>query len=465
MDLYNPLILLPVLTLSVILYYILPKRWQQPFLLLFSLVLVYSLSPHGMVVLLVLAGINWGCGLYLAKAANKITIRTIAIILNLAAFALPRLLALEISTALPAALDFLFPVGLAFITLQNIGYLLDVSRAIIPAETSFWKYLLYLLFFPKLTSGPIEPARRFLPQMNNPKEYDPHAIRRGILQICMGLFKKVVVADRLALIVDAVFDQPGTYHGLTVITAIAFYSFQIYFDFSGYTDIALGIARMFGFDLSPNFKKPFLAENINEFWNRWHITFTGWLREYIFFPLRRTLLRKRASFSQFLALFIPPLATMLASGLWHGFQPTYLVWGLYHGLLLYANTAGAKKKRSSPTHSPWFSRILTFALVSFGFLFFRSASLADAGILLQSIFVKSTTYHDLLLNISSMDLMLSYAAIILIMGFETFLHDRQKSWSDLSFHVQWAVILILLLAISIVGVYQPINTEFIYAAF
>jgi len=252
---------------------------------------------------------------------------------------------------------------------------------------------------------------------------------------------------------------------LTVITAIAFYSFQIYFDFSGYTDIALGIAHMFGYDLSPNFKKPFLAENINEFWNRWHITFTGWLREYIFFPLRRSLLRKRASFSQFLALFIPPLATMLASGLWHGFQPTYLVWGLYHGLLLYSNTAGAKKKRSSPTHSPWPGRILTFALVSFGFLFFRSASLTDAGILLQSIFVKSTTYHDLLLNIHPMDLILSFAAIILIMGFETYLHDRQQSWSDLSFPVQWAVVLMLLLAISIVGVYQPINTEFIYAAF
>jgi len=464
MDLYNPLILLPVLTLAVMLYYVLPKRWQQPFLLLFSLFLVYSLSPQGMVVLLLLAGINWGCGLYLAKTANKTILRTITIILNLAVFALPRLLGFGRSCA-PAALDFLLPVGLAFITLQNIGYLLDVSRSIIPAETSFWKYLLYLLFFPKLNAGPIEPARRFLPQLSTPKEYDPHAIQRGILQICMGLFKKLVVADRLALIVDAVFDQPGTYHGLTVLTAIAFYSFQIYFDFSGYTDIALGIARMFGYDLSPNFKKPFLAENINEFWNRWHITFTGWLREYIFFPLRRTLLRKRASSGQFLALFIPPLATMLASGLWHGFQPTYLVWGLYHGLLLYANTAGAKKKRSSPTHSPWPGRMLTFAMVSFGFLFFRSASLADAGILLQSIFVKSTTYHDLLLNILPLDLILSFTAIILIMGFETYLHDRQRSWSDLSFPVQWAVVLILLLAISIVGVYQPINTEFIYAAF
>lgn len=464
MDLYNPLILLPVLALAIIFYYVLPKRWQQPLLLLFSLVLVYSLSPQGMVVLLVLAGFNYACGLYLAKAEKKTTIRTIVIILNLAAFALPRLLAFgRIST--PVTLDFLLPVGLAFITLQNIGYLLDVSRSIIPAETSFWKYLLYLLFFPKLNAGPIEPARRFLPQMSTPKEYDPHAIRRGILQICMGLFKKVVVADRLALIVDAVFDQPGTYYGLTILTAIAFYSFQIYFDFSGYTDIALGIARMFGFDLSPNFKKPFLAENINEFWNRWHITFTGWLREYIFFPLRRSLLRNRTSSSQFLALFIPPLATMLASGLWHGFQSTYLVWGLYHGLLLYGNTVYTKIKRSSSTRSPWFSRILTFALVSFGFLFFRSASLADAGILLQSIFVKSTTYHDLLLTIHSMDLILSFAAIILIMGFETYLHDNQKSWSDLSFTVQWAVILILLLAISIVGVYQPINTEFIYAAF
>jgi D-alanyl-lipoteichoic acid acyltransferase DltB (MBOAT superfamily) len=316
-----------------------------------------------------------------------------------------------------------------------------------------------------LTSGPIEPARRFLPQMSKPKEYDPHVLRSGILQIGMGLFKKVVVADRLALIVDAVFDQPGMYHGLTVITAIAFYSFQIYFDFSGYTDIALGIARMFGYHLSPNFKKPFLAENINEFWNRWHITFTGWLREYIFFPLRRSLLRSRSSSKQFLALFIPPLATMLASGLWHGFQSTYLVWGLYHGLLLYANTAYTKKKNSSSTHSPWFGRIFTFALVTFGFLFFRSASLPDTVILLQSIFVKSTTYHDLLLNIHPMDLILSFTAIILIMGFETYLHDRHKSWNDLSFGVQWALVLMLLLSISIVGVYQPINTEFIYAAF
>lgn len=465
MVLYNPLILFPILLIAVVVYYLLPSSWRRYFLLILSLSFFYSFSPKGTLLLFLLTVFNYFIAIVIQRSQKKHFFRCIAILINITAFTIPRLIEAGAAAKLSISLDYLIPLGIAFFTLQNIGYVLDVSRGIIPAEHNFWNYLLFILFFAKLSAGPIEPARHFLPQVENEHKYDPGKIYWGIFQILWGLFKKVVIADRLTLITDQVFNNPGQYYGLTVITAIIFYSFQIYFDFSGYSDIALGIAHLFGFKLSSNFKRPFLAENINEFWNRWHITFTNWLREYIFFPLRRFFLRQRSSTSPFWALLIPPLLTMLVSGAWHGLQPTYLVWGVYHGLLLFLNTAFMKKKRVQPDKYRILKRLFTFSLVSFGWLFFRPASLGDAGILLQSIFVKSTTYHDLLLEIDTVDMLVSLSIIPFVMGIEIYLEDMHKNWNNLSTGSRWITLLLILLAVSLFGIYQPGNTEFIYAGF
>lgn len=225
------------------------------------------------------------------------------------------------------------------------------------------------------------------------------------------------------------------------------------------------MARLFGYGLTSNFDHPYLATSINDFWNRWHISFTSWLREYIFFPLRRFFLRQHRSNSQFLSLLIPPLVTMLISGIWHSIQPTFIAWGLYHGLLLFVNVVVLKNKKEDAHKQRWLKRIFTFGLVSLGWTLFRSASFADAVMLVQSIFVKSTTFHDLLQDIASMDLILALISIPLVMIAETILHDRQKTWMEMAPALRWVAYFVVLISICLVGAYQPWNTEFIYAGF
>ena len=465
MDLTNPLILIPALLVTATLYYALPESRRRPYLLLLSLAFLASITPQATFLLLAISLINYAAGLLLERNPEKIALRTLFILLNGMVWVLPRLFNLVDFSGLPFNASYLIPVGIAFITLQNIAYLIDVSRGILPAEHNLINYLLYVTFFAKLSAGPIEPARRFLPQLKQSYPYQAENIRRGLFLISMGIFKKIVIADRLALINDLVFNHPGQYYGLTVITTLIFYSFQIYFDFSGYSDMARGLATVFGYDLSVNFDRPFLAENINEFWSRWHMTLTAWLREYIFFPVRRFFLRQHNSISAFLALLVPPLLTMLVSGLWHGLKPTFIIWGIYHGVLLFLNAMQSRAKKNNLKGSLWGRRLGTFGLVTFGWFFFRAASLADVGILLQSIFVKSTTYHDLLLTIDAYDLKIAFIAIALVMGFEIYLQDARKTWHDLPVALRWSAWLVILLAISMLGVYQTSNTEFIYAGF
>ena len=465
MDLTNPLLLIPALVIVVALYYAFPDQWRRYYLFFISLAFLFLATPQAGLLLVLLSLFNYGIGIFIERASRKKWVTTLSIVFNCIVFLFPRYIELTNTAALLVPINYLIPLGIAFITLQNISYLLNVSRGILPAERNLINFMLFITFFPKLTAGPIESARHFLPQVRQTHPYKAENIHQGLFLIGSGIFKKIVIADRLALITDQIFNNPGQYYGLTVLTAVFFYSFQIYFDFSGYTDIARGIAYLFGYDLSINFNKPFLAENINEFWSRWHITFTTWLRENIFFPIRRFLLRQSNNTTAFLALLIPPLITMLASGLWHGLKPTFILWGLYHGLLLFLTVLLSKNKKPQNPRNRWSRRLTTFSLVTFGWFFFRASSIPEIGIFLQSIFVKSTTFHDLLLEIDAFDLVIAFAAIPMVMGFEIYLHDSQKAWNDLPVAVRWIACLAILLSISMLGVYQPGNTEFIYAGF
>jgi len=465
MDQTNLLLLIPSLTIVAILYYVLPDKWRRIYLLLFSLLFLAILTPQAVLLLVLLGLLNYGMGILIERESNKNWITTLSILFNCIVFLLPRYLKLTSFDTLPIPISYLIPMGISFITLQNISYLLDVSRSILPAERNLVDFLLFITFFPKLSAGPIESARHFLPQVKQKHLYKVEYIRRGLFLVVMGVFKKIVIADRLALITDQVFNNPGQYYGLTVLTAVTFYSFQIYFDFSGYTDIARGMTYFFGYNLSINFNKPFLAENINEFWSHWHITFTIWLREYIFFPVRRFLLRQCRNINSFLALLIPPLITMLVSGLWHGLQPTFILWGLYHGFLLFLNVIFTKGKKTPNPKKRLLRCLITFGLVTFGWFFFRARSITEANILLHNIFVKSTTYHDLLLNVDAYDLVIAMISIPLVMGFEIYLHVNQKSWNELPGTLRWITWLVIILSISMLGIYQVGNTEFIYAGF
>jgi alginate O-acetyltransferase complex protein AlgI len=233
------------------------------------------------------------------------------------------------SASLPV-LSVLLPVGISFYTFEAISYTVDVYRRRMPAERNLLNFMLFILFFPHLVAGPIVRARDFLPQVRRPKRWDWVRLHLGGQYLLLGLFKKLAIADRMALFADPVFADPGPYGSGAVWVAVLAYTLQLYCDFSGYSDMALGCAHLLGYKLAPNFNLPFLAPNLSEFWRRWHISLSTWLRDYLFFPLggsRGSRWRTNRNL----------LITMTLCGLWHGALGRFVVFGALHGVLLIVN--------------------------------------------------------------------------------------------------------------------------------
>ncbi len=265
-------------------------------------------------------------------------------------------------------LNVLLPVGISFYTFQTMSYTIDLYRRKIPCEKDFIKFAVFVSFFPQLVAGPIVRASEFLPQLHRPPRIRREEFNSGMTLVFQGLFKKIVLADLLAaLAVDDVFANPGAFSSWDLYFALAGYAFQIYNDFSGYSDIAIGAARMLGFGLPQNFNRPYMALGIREFWTRWHISLSTWLRDYLYIPLGGNRRGERRTYANL-------LITMLLGGLWHGAAINFVIWGFYHGVLLLA--AHAMGGRLLLTKSPWVQRLACFHLVLFGWLFFRVDSLA-----------------------------------------------------------------------------------------
>jgi alginate O-acetyltransferase complex protein AlgI len=278
------------------------------------------------------------------------------------------------------AFNFLLPVGISFYTFQTLSYSIDIYRGERPPERSIGIFALYVSFFPQLVAGPIERSTRLLPQFFEKKDFNYERVASGLKIMAWGLFKKVVIADRLAVVVDQVYGSPEEFTGATILVATFFFAYQIYCDFSGYTDIAIGTARVLGFELMANFKRPYFAGSIREFWRRWHISLSTWFRDYLYIPLggnRVSTLRH----------FINLMVVFLICGLWHGANWTFVVWGGLHGTylifsLITANFRSKIVKLSGLDRFPKlhqiFKTIVTFILICFGWIFFRANSLADA---------------------------------------------------------------------------------------
>jgi D-alanyl-lipoteichoic acid acyltransferase DltB (MBOAT superfamily) len=267
----------------------------------------------------------------------------------------------------PPVLDLVLPIGISFHTFQALSYTIDVYRGQIPVERSLLRLWVYVLFFPQLVAGPIERARRLLPQFDERHAPDPAAIAAGLKRILWGLVKKVVIADRLALMANGVFSSPQDFSGLSLLIGTYAFAFQIYADFSAYSDIAIGSARILGFRLMENFDRPYFAASPGEFWKRWHISLSTWFRDYVYIPLGGD----RQGKGRWVAAI---LVTFLLSGLWHGANWTFVAWGVFHGLLIVlARTVGKAVRLPRAA-----GIILTFHLVVLGWIYFRAASLADA---------------------------------------------------------------------------------------
>ncbi|NLE27424.1 MAG: MBOAT family protein [Clostridiaceae bacterium] len=279
-------------------------------------------------------------------------------------------------------LNIILPVGISFYTFQTMSYTLDIYRRQLKPTRNFLDFAAFVSFFPQLVAGPIERAAKLLPQIEQPRTIRRGDMESGAWLVVWGLFKKCVVADNLAVLVDGVFGAE-TATGAAALLALYAFAFQIYCDFSGYSDIARGLARWMGIELMLNFNNPYFAVNPKEFWARWHISLSSWLRDYLYISLggnRRGRGRRYAN----LAL------TMLLGGLWHGAAWTFVVWGAFHGLLLVVYHAWASrfapKGGADSGRWVWLRRILLFHLVCLGWLFFRAESLGQAGALLQQIF-------------------------------------------------------------------------------
>ncbi|MDR2392965.1 MAG: membrane-bound O-acyltransferase family protein [Treponema sp.] len=225
------------------------------------------------------------------------------------------------------SLPIILPVGISFYTFQSLSYTIDVYRKKVVAEKDFLKLALYIAFFPQLVAGPIVRASDFLPQLEEHRNVSLHNFKIGIQIGIFGLFKKVVIADWLSVFVDDVFSTPHAFHAISILLAVIAYSIQIYFDFSGYSDMAIGCAKCLGYDFVRNFNMPYISRNISEFWRRWHISLSSWLKEYVYIPMggnRKGVVRT----------YINNMLTMLLGGLWHGADWTFVAWGGVHGIAL-----------------------------------------------------------------------------------------------------------------------------------
>ena len=227
----------------------------------------------------------------------------------------------------PHTLKIILPVGISFYTLHGLSYVIDIYRDRIKAENNFIDYAVFVSFFPLLVAGPIERATHLLPQVKSKRIFSNSRFNEGILQITIGLFRKIVIADSLAIYVDWVYREPNIFNSSSLILAAIFYAFQIYYDFAGYSDIAIGTGKLLGFDLLQNFNLPYFATSITEFWRKWHMSLSYWLRDYLYIELGGNRNGKLKTYRNL-------LLTMLIGGLWHGSNWTFVVWGGLHGLFL-----------------------------------------------------------------------------------------------------------------------------------
>lgn len=281
----------------------------------------------------------------------------------------------------PFIIQLLLPIGISFYTFQTVGYLIDVYRGQTPAERHLGIYAVFVSFFPQILSGPIGRGNQLLPQYHNHKTFQYTDVTYGLKLMAWGYFKKIVIADSYAIYVNMIYDSVNQYHGFSLFLATLMFTIQIYCDFSGYSDIAIGIARLFGIHIPQNFKSPYFASSIKDFWSRWHISLSQWLRDYLYIPLGGN---RKGTTRAYLNLLI----TFVISGLWHGANWTYVLWGGIHGIgqiieKVFLST-GATRRKFPPIHRI-FNTLLTFAFCAFAWSFFRANSINDAIYILSNI--------------------------------------------------------------------------------
>ncbi|MCP4543618.1 MAG: MBOAT family protein [Chloroflexi bacterium] len=367
-------------------------------------------------------------------------------------------------TSDPLMLQIVLPVGISFYTFQTMSYTIDVYRKRLKPTDSLLNFAVFVAFFPQLVAGPIERAANMLPQVENRRYITTEQLNAGFFLVLWGYFKKIVVADNVGLIADHIFNNYTHFAGLDILIGVLAFSTQVYADFSSYSDIARGISRLMGFELLVNFRLPQFSLNPADFWNRWHISLSHWLRDYIFFPLRRVLLRRNRN-ATVLNLALPPMVTMLASGLWHGPSWTFVLWGAFHGLLLIIY----QRFEKHPMHQdPWGGKhspvvviakmVLMFVLAHVGWLIFRSTSIHQIGYMITHVSLIPSRY-----SLSFIAMLLSFASPLVLVQIHQYVKRDLLAIIKLPILLRLSSYSLMLVWIFVFGAREPL--EFIYFQF
>ena len=361
-------------------------------------------------------------------------------------------------------LSIILPVGISFYTFQSLSYTIDVSRGRLPVQKSFLKLALYIAFFPQLVAGPIVKAGDFIPQLDEDRSISLRNLEKGVQIFFAGMFKKVVIADNISVFVDEVFDTPRAFSGLTVLLAVVAYAIQIYCDFSGYSDMAIGSARCIGFDINRNFNLPYLSRNVSEFWKRWHISLSTWLMEYLYIPLGGN---RRGRVRTYINLII----TMLLGGLWHGANWTFVVWGLFHGIglcvhKLYMKARHRDKNYAGKPFANAVSTLFTFIYVCIGWVFFRADSFENARDVLKAIFtMQDGVSHIFVWALAGIAFLIAEAVICSVKSRKAGFSRPEAFYPELPLDRVWGLTVFFVIVFVTLGLAYTGSNPFIYFQF
>lgn len=427
--LFNSLHFLVFFIVVVFSYLIIPRKWRPGWLLAASYYFYMSWNPRYAVLMAFSTVSTFATGLLLEKAnrteeetkriRNKKVCVAFSFLINLGIlfffkyfdFALEnlnRILAVFHVSALQKPFDVLLPVGISFYTFQALGYTVDIYRGKLKAERSLVRYALFVSFFPQLVAGPIERSENLLIQIRSLETWNlwkMDRIRDGLLLMLWGFFQKLMIADRAAIAVNAVYNQYRAFGGGEIILATVLFAFQIYCDFDGYTNIARGVAKVCGFELMENFKQPYFARNIGDFWRRWHVSLSSWFRDYLYIPLGGNQVSPVRNWANL-------MITFLVSGAWHGASWHFILWGGLHGFYQivgkWKNSLLIKLKKFSGNEKEFrlpvlLQRIVTFCLADFAWMIFRANSLSDVVGMLKMILTNPRVKDLAAMNLSKIE--------------------------------------------------------------
>lgn len=446
-----------------LLYYTLPPKYRKAILLLSSCIFIGYYHIAFLIIALLISLATFFLGKWVGQSKHEKDTKRIYI--SGLCFLITGWLAFRYANLLPGV-HWLFPLGISFYTFQALSYLTEIYWKEEEPEENLADFMIYMLFFMKFLSGPIERARDMLPQLKSGKPVAYPSIVYGMKLIVVGLIKKLILADYISPYIDGIFNSIHTASGIQLLMACLLYPVELYGDFSGYTDIALGGACMLGFKLNPNFNRPFIAQTTAEFWRRWHMSLSFWVRDYLYLPLSSGM-RRWGQWGVFLSLSL----TFAGLGAWHGAGWNYIIYGLIQGLIIFyeMKTAMIRNKIKNWIGNPLFatlSILRTYLLFAFSLIFFRLESVSDALYYIRNIsFSTHASWKEVSIGIPDHNCIVAGSALVLILVYEYFMSKRDllEALEKQPMLVRWSIYYLLAIMLFTLGQFN--SDSFIYLQF